>query len=168
LLGLWLFIGIRFHFWTYRAYDRYVWLAANLPVARSLWHGEIKAGDDVEELIKIWRPHMITRCDRWVELRWFPGGPSQDTISFIGICVVAKDGKLASATSYADDGVLVQVFFSTLTSDETSELRTSLKAHANQWRAESQRQPQQIDPTNASHSMNSETNGKSSTVASPR
>src|ERR1039457_3332511 len=83
LVGVWVFIGFRIGIWTPVQYKRYIWLTENLPVADLLWHGEIKAGDDAETLVKDWRPHELTRFGPWIEMYWFPGGPDTNRISFI-------------------------------------------------------------------------------------
>lgn len=129
LVGFWFVTGIRLGIWTPIQYHRYIWLTENLQIANRLWHGETKAGDDAEQLIKDWRPHMITRYGPWIEMRWFPGGIDTNFISFIGMYVLAKDGKLVAASSYADDGVDDRVFFNTLTPvQQTAELE-ALKAY---------------------------------------
>src|SRR6185437_3322648 len=129
LVGLWIFAGLRLGIWTPIEYDRYLWLTANLGVADRLWHGDIKAGDDAEKLINEWRPHMITRFGPWIEMRWFPGGYSPDSISFIGICVISKDGRLVLASSYTDDGVDNRIFFNTLTPAAQTEYQAALKTY---------------------------------------
>jgi hypothetical protein len=154
LVGVWIFIGVRIGIWTPIEYGRYVELTVNLPVAHLLWHREIKAGDDAEQLIKDWRPHMISQYDPWIEMRWFPGGPSPDTISFVGIYVLAKNGKLVLASSYADDGVDQRIFFDTLTPADKAEERAALIAHVDKIRAEREK----VGATNASQQFLSETN----------
>jgi hypothetical protein len=158
LVGIWVFIGLRMHIWTYGEYGRYIWLTANLPVAHALWHHEIKPTEDVENLIKVWQPHMISRFDHWVELRWYPHGPSEDTLSLIGIFVLAKDGRLVLATSYSDDGVLDRVFFDTLTPQERLDYRAALEAHVDKLRSERQNSAQQDGAANGSQPICSETN----------
>ena len=125
LIGFWIYTGIRLGIWTYRDYDRYVWLTANLPVAHALWHDEIKAGDDAKQLITIWRPHQITKFGHWTNLRWYPCGPSTNSISFIGVSVIAKDGILVYASAYSDDGVLNRILFNTMTPAVESEFNTA-------------------------------------------
>jgi hypothetical protein len=129
LVGIWICIGVRIGIWTPIQYQRYVELTVNLPVAHLLWHKEIKAGDDLEDLIKDWRPHMIIRFGPWVEMRWFPGGPNTNGISFVGIDVFAKNGKLVSASSYADDDVDERIFFNTFLLADENEERAALKAY---------------------------------------
>jgi len=139
LVGAWIYTGIRLGIWRYSEYDRYNWLTANLPVARELWHGNIKAGDNVEELISRWHPHTISRFGRWVTLDWYPGGRSQDTISFIGITVIAEDGVLAEADSYSDDLVCARAFFNTLTPQAKTEYRAAFEAYVGELKARSKR-----------------------------
>ena len=167
-IGVWTFIGLRLRLWSYNEYERYVWLTANLPVARLLWHGEMKTGDDVWEVIKVWRPHMISRFDRWVELSWFPGGPSADGISLIGIRVIAKDGRLVSASSYSDDGLLYREFFDVLTPQEKSEYQAAMKAYVDTLRAERQNAAQQDGAANGSQPVSADTNRTSAAADSGR
>ena len=154
LVGIWIFIGVRIGIWSPIEYERYVELTVNLPVAHLLWHKEIKAGDDVEKLIKDWRPHMITRFGRWIELIWYPGGPQKDVIPLVGISVIAKDGILVSASSYADDGVDERIFFDTLTPADKTEERAALTAYVDKIRAEREK----ASATNSSQQILSETN----------
>src|SRR5271170_4587602 len=92
LVGLWIYVGVRFGVWTYNDFDRYSHLTENLPVAHALWHNKIKVGDNAEQIISLWHPHMIWRFGRWVEMTWYLGGPKKDVIPLIGITVRAEDG----------------------------------------------------------------------------
>ena len=168
LAGLWVFIGVRLRIWTYQEYDRYVWLTANLPVAHALWHGEIKAGEDVEQFITMWRPHSTNRFGHWVEMRWYPSGASKDSISFIGIWILAKDGVLVTATSYADDRLLNRAFFDTRTPSDTVEYRAAFGAYVKGLRNELQRAAQPDGAANGSQPNRSETDSSSSASGSRR
>ncbi len=148
LIGFWIYTGIRLGIWTYRDYDRYVWLTANLPIANALWHDEIKAGDDAEQLITIWQPHQITKFGRWIELRWYPGGPSTNSIYFIGVSVIAKDGILVYASSYSDDGVLNRTLFNTMTPAVESEFNTAYKVYGEGLQIERERKAKPSGATN--------------------
>lgn len=129
LIGIWLIIGIRLGIWSYDEYERYIWLTIKIPVARRLWHGDVKPGDDVEQLARAWRPHQISRYGQWVDLVWFPDGMPQDAIPLISICVTAKDGKLVSASFYPDDGLCGRDFFDTLTPLERADYAAALTTH---------------------------------------
>ena len=139
LVGVWIFMGLRIGIWTLIQYERYNYLTKNLPVAYLLWHGEIKAGDDAEKLVADRRPHMLARYGPWIEMRWYPGGPNTNCISFIGMYVLAKNGKLILAGSYSDDGVDEKTFFDTLTSADKAEERTALIAYLDNITAERER-----------------------------
>jgi hypothetical protein len=154
LVGFWIFIGVRNGIWTPVEYGRFVELTVNLPVAHLLWQKEINAGDDAEQLIKEWRPHTITRYGPWIEMRWFPGGPSPDTISFVGIYILAKNGKLVLASCYADDGVDQRIFFDTLTPADKAEERAALIAYVDKIRTEREKN----SATNGSQQFLTETN----------
>jgi len=155
LVGVWIFIGVRIGIWTPIEYGRFVELTANLPVAQKLWNGGIKAGDDAEQLIKECRPHTITRYGPWIEMQWFPGGPlPPGTISFVGISIVAKNGKLVFAGSFADDRVDKRIFFNTLTPADETENQADSKAHYEKWQAERGKN----SATNVSQQFLSETN----------
>lgn len=136
LAGIWIYVGIRVGIWTPVQYERYNYLTQNMPVAYLLWHGEIKAGDDAEQLIKDRHPHMLTRYGRWIEMRWYPGGPDTNYISFVGMYVLAKDGKLVEGSSYTDDGVCGRIFFNTLTPADKIAERAALIAHLDKIQAE--------------------------------
>ncbi len=135
-ISLWIWAGMRLGIWTFREYERYIELTEQLPVARELWWGDIKAGDDVKNLINDQRPHMISQFGPWMELRWFPGGPSDDYISFIGMCVVAKNGVVISASSYTDDGIDNRVFFNTARPSDETNFLAAYKAYAERLGAE--------------------------------
>lgn len=136
LVGGWFVMGIRLGIWTPIQYDRYLWLTENLQIANRLWHGQTKAGDDAEQLIKDWRPHMISRYGPWIEMRWFPGGRDTNVISSIGMCVLAKNGKLVLGSSYSDDRVDDRIFFDTLTPVEKIEERAAFKTYVEEFTAE--------------------------------
>jgi hypothetical protein len=154
LVVVWIFIGCRIGIWTPIQYDRYIWLTENLQIATRLWHGETKAGDDAEKLIKDWRPHMISRFGPWIEMRWFPGGKDTNYISFIGIYALAKNGNLVLASSYADDGVDERIFFNTLTPADEAEERVEFKSYVDKMVAEREK----ANATNVSQQFLSETN----------
>ena len=154
LVGVWVFIGFRIGIWTPVQYDRYIWLTENLPVADLLWHGKIRAGDDAEILVKDWRPHELTRFGPWIEMYWFPGGPDTNRMSFIGMFVLAKNGKLVLARSYTDDRVDNRLFFNTLTPTDEVEYRAALKAYVAQLQAEREK----TGTANASQQFHTETN----------
>jgi|GEM_PF-3155623 len=134
LVGICICTGVRLGIWRYCQYQRYNWLTANLPIARELWHGNIKSGEDVEKLISQWHPHVTSRFGRWVRLDWYPG-PSRDFISLIGICVIAKDGVLVQACSYSDDLVCAKTFFDVLTPQDQTRYRAALNAYTDGLRA---------------------------------
>jgi hypothetical protein len=136
LIGVWIYVGVRFGIWTPNEYGRFVELTVNLPVAEKLWTGQIKAGDDAEQLIKDWRPHILTRYGSWIEMRWYPGGPLPNVIPLVGIYVLAKNGKLVLASSYADDGLDERIFFNALKPADEKEQRTALEESVDKIRAE--------------------------------
>jgi hypothetical protein len=152
--GIWIFIGLRIGIWTPIQYERYNYLTQNLPVAYLLWHKEIQTGDDAEKLIANWRPHMMIKYGPWTEMRWFPGGANTNYISFIGMCVIAKNDKLVLASSYTDDGVDERIFFNTLTPAEEAERRADLESYVQKIQAEREKPK----TTNASEPFLPETN----------
>jgi hypothetical protein len=129
LLGVWIHNGLRLGVWTYNQFDRYLWLTENMGVARELWHGNIKAGDDAEQFVKIWHPDSVTHFNHWIRMDWYPGGIRKDAISLIGITVVAHDEVLVQATSWSDDGLDGRVFFNTLSSETQSEFRKAFEEY---------------------------------------
>jgi hypothetical protein len=154
LVGVWIFVGVRIGIWTPIQYDRYIWLTENLQVANRLWQGEIEVGDDAEKLIDDWHPHMISRFGPWIEMRWFPSGKDTNSISLIGIYVLAKNGKLVLASSDADDGVDERMFFDTLTPADKTEERAALETYVGNIMADRER----AAPTNVNQQLGSETN----------
>ena len=124
LFCLWVWIGVRIGIWTYPQYQRHIWLVETVPVAQALWSHQINAGDNAYALIHEWNPDQIIRFGRWIEMRWFPGGPADDGISFIGVYVMGKDSALVAASAYSDDGLNSRRFFDTLTTNDESEFRS--------------------------------------------
>jgi hypothetical protein len=89
--------------WGKTAYRNYQ-IAQQLryPVALDLWCGRIAGGDTIERVIARSRPHRVTKLGPFVQLFYYPGGPPRaGSISLAGTCVVAKDGKLVAAGSWA-------------------------------------------------------------------
>jgi hypothetical protein len=89
--------------WGKTAYRNYQ-IARQLryPVALDLWRGRIAAGDRIEHVTARNRPHRVTKRGPFVQLFYYPGGPPRaGSISLAGTCVVAKDGKLVAAGSWA-------------------------------------------------------------------
>ena len=72
------------------------------PIAVDLWRGRIAAGDRIERVTAGNRPHRGTKRGSFVQLFFYPGGPPRaGSICLAGTCVVAKDGKLIAAGSWA-------------------------------------------------------------------
>jgi hypothetical protein len=89
--------------WGKTAYRNYQ-IARQLryPVAIDLWRGRIAAGDRIERVTARNRPHRVTKRGPFVQLFYYPGGPPcAGSIPLAGTCVVAKDGKLLAAGSWA-------------------------------------------------------------------
>ena len=128
-LGVWIYNGLRLGIWTYAQYDRYVWLTENMGVARELWHGSIKAGDDADQFMKMWQPDRVRHFDHWVQMDWYPGGLRKGFTSLIGVTIVADDHVLVKASSWADDGLDDRAFFNTLSSEGESEFRKAFEEY---------------------------------------
>jgi hypothetical protein len=129
LIGFWMYMGIQLGIWKYSEYDRYHWLTANLPITHELWRGEIQAGDDVEQIVSKWQPHVVRRYGPWMEMRWYPGGGPTNSLPLIGITVVARNGVLVRADSYSDDLLCARTFFTTLTPKAEAERRAAFATH---------------------------------------
>ena len=72
------------------------------PVALDLWCGRIAVGDRIEGVTARAGPHRVTKRGPFVQLFYYPGGPPRGgSICLAGTCVVAKDGKLVAAGSWA-------------------------------------------------------------------
>jgi hypothetical protein len=78
-------------------------LCGQHPIARELWHGQIRPGDDVERLVSRLRPHFVSRRGRFVSLRYCPRpGPARNDVIYLAATeILAKDGKVRAATSYS-------------------------------------------------------------------
>lgn len=157
LVGLWVWIGIRVGIWTYSEYNRHIWLVENIPIARELWRGNIQAGYNAERVIHDWNPDQITRFGPWIEMRWFPGGRHDDEISFIGICMISKNGFLVSANSYSDDRLNDWIFFNNQTTNDESDFEAAYKVY-----------DESLQSTNRSSPNHSEANEVSSLAGSAK
>jgi hypothetical protein len=89
--------------WGNTAYRNYqIDRQLRYPVALDLWRGRIAAGDRIERVTARTRPHRVTKRGPFVQLFYYPGGaPHAGSICLAGTCVVAKDGKLVAAGSWA-------------------------------------------------------------------
>lgn len=138
LVGVWVWIGIRTGIWTLPEYGRNLWLVPTIPVTIDLWRGNIQAGDNADELISEWSPDDIFQFGPWVEMQWYPGGRSDDSLSFIGVCVIAKNGVLVYADSYSDDGLNNKVFFNTETTNDQADFEAAQDAHTKDLQSENE------------------------------
>jgi hypothetical protein len=77
------------------------------PVLRDLAAGRIKRGDSVEELIATYPPDRIVRHANYVTLSYGVG--KDGLMSFEGVTVVARNGKLVAAAAWSC--TYVDVFF---------------------------------------------------------
>jgi hypothetical protein len=92
---------------------------AGLPILQELGEG-VKAGDDAENVIKLWHPRMITRFGHWTVMNWLPENSSPHAIPLIGVHMIAKNGVLVYANSFSDDGHHA-IFFDTETPQDEAD-----------------------------------------------
>jgi len=78
------------------------------PVWREYHFGRIRAGDDIEEVIRQTKPYRVERQGRWV------------TIRYSGIVAHAYDGEVLIA--YAGSCAWVRVFFDQLSEAQSQEI----------------------------------------------
>jgi hypothetical protein len=102
-------------------------VTTNFPVFQEFVQGNIKAGDNAENLIKVWPPQIISRFGPWIALRWLPENPSQTGVQLFGIKAIAKNGILVYANSFSDDGHLSK-FFNTETPNDERDFETAYRA----------------------------------------
>lgn len=129
LFCLWIWVGIRIGIWTYPQYERHICLVNTIPVAHALWSHQINAGDSASELSGNWKPDVVDRFGPWIQMHWFPGGASTDVIQFIGVCIIAQNGRLVSASAYSDDGLNDKIFFNTRTTNDEAEFDAAYDAY---------------------------------------
>ena len=91
------------------------------PVWRELHWGRIHAGQDVEEVIAATKPVRVERYGEYVRLSY------QEGLSFTGITITAKNGRLASAA--AGSCTWDRVFFNELTHDDWKAYEDAYEAH---------------------------------------
>jgi hypothetical protein len=92
------------------------------PVWRDLYAGRIRSGDEIEPVITRTSPPQVDRFGRWVQLGYYPGPGSMTRV-----IVVARDGKLVSASAWSC--TWHYVFFDTLTDQERRHLGQALTAN---------------------------------------
>lgn len=91
------------------------------PVWRELNWGRIHAGQNVEQVIADTRPVEVERYGEFVRLNY------QEGLYFTGVTIIAKNGRLASATAWSC--TWARVFFDDLTADDWKAYSDAYEAH---------------------------------------
>lgn len=91
------------------------------PAWRELDSGRVAAGQDVEAVISATKPVWVERYGEFVRLHY------QEGLSFTGVTVVAKSGRLAGAAAWSC--TWDRMFFDELTPDDHQAFRDAYKAH---------------------------------------
>lgn len=87
--------------WSYKDLSLYLNLKYHSPVAQALWRGEVRAGDLVERVIAVSRPHRIRAFGPFLQVYYYPNGDSNsDGIHLEATTLIAKDGHLIAAELY--------------------------------------------------------------------
>ncbi|MGL4549798.1 MAG: hypothetical protein ACRC33_01315 [Gemmataceae bacterium] len=91
------------------------------PGGRELSSGRVHAGQDVERVIESTNPPRVERYGGFVRLNYQPG------LSFTGVTVTAKNGRLASAVAWSC--AWDRVFFDELNADDWEAYSDAYDAH---------------------------------------
>lgn len=111
------FVGLaRFYrVYSWQGLDAYQCMASECHPAWSDYHfGRIRAGADIEEVIRQTKPAIVERHGRWVTIRYHEPGSSS------GLAAHAYDGELLIA--YASSCAWVRLFFDELSEVQSQEI----------------------------------------------
>jgi hypothetical protein len=110
-----------FHVYSYRGWQVYRAMERECPdVWREYNFGRVRAGDDVEDVIRRTKPSTVERNGRWVELKY--QGPGH----FTGLSAAAYDGKMIFAGAWSC--CWVRLFFDELSEEQSLEYLKSSKS----------------------------------------
>jgi hypothetical protein len=111
-----------FRVWSWRDLLAYHGMTREChPVWRELHWGRIRAGQDVEQVIAETRPARVERYGEFVRLNY------QQGLSFTGVSITAKNGRVASAA--AGSCTWDRVFFDELNQDDWKAYSDAYEAH---------------------------------------
>ena len=124
LLAVTLGCASYFRVWSWRDLRAYQGMSQEChPVWRELHWGRIHTGQDVERVIADTQPARVERYGEFVRLNY------QQGLSFTGVTITAKNGRLATAA--AGSCTWDRVFFNELTEDDWKAYSDAYEAH---WR----------------------------------
>ena len=105
--------------WSYGDLSLYLRLRRHSPVAHALWHGAIRPGSQIDQVIAMSRPNFIDDLGPFLRIDYYPTGDlSPGDISLEGTSLTAKDGRLISAGSYGC--TFQRIYFDVSTADENA------------------------------------------------
>jgi hypothetical protein len=126
-LVLLLFVGLiscawYFRIWSWRDLQVYQMMSQEChPVWRDLYWGRIHSGQNVEDVIEATQPVRVERYGEFVRLNY------QESLSFTGVTIMAKNGRLASASAWSC--TWNRVFFDELTQEDWKAYSDAYEAH---------------------------------------
>lgn len=101
LVSAWLVIGFRLGIWGPGGYVAYVDCVVGIsPLGSQLWHGRIKPGDSLTDLLARVNPSRVSRYGQWTEVEVIPGCSKlpDDALILSGhLFIVAKSDSIACA-----------------------------------------------------------------------
>lgn len=99
---------------------------------RDYHFGRVRAGDDVEEVIRKTKPAMVERKGRYVFLKYTRSGEAEPrVIHFTNLTGIAYDGRMVLGCAMSC--MWARVFFDHLTDDQNRELRFSPSTDPTKW-----------------------------------
>jgi hypothetical protein len=85
-----------YRIYSFRSWEAYQVMAKESPpVWRDYHFGRVRAGDDVEDVIRRTSPERVERNGRWVKFNYQP-----DALVMNGVTVFAYDGKMVFASAW--------------------------------------------------------------------
>lgn len=150
LLAVTLACASYFRVWGWRDMMAYQGMSREChPVWRELHWDRIRAGQDVEQVIAETQPARVERYGEFVQLSY------QQGLSFTGVTITAKNGRLASAGAWSC--TWNRVFFDELSRDDWKAYSVAYEAH---WQPIRQKRSE-AEPVVAPDRSDDERDGKS-------
>jgi hypothetical protein len=122
--------------WTPHQYQLFQLMSAEChPVWRDLWHGRIKAGDDLKRVMILTCPPRVDSYGRFTKLGYQP----RHVGAFTGVTIIARDGRLISASAWSCTWRVS--FFDGMSENDWREYEDAYDAHMRPFREARARQP---------------------------
>lgn len=133
LLCVWSYIGTRIGVWSPRGYLGYLICGIGAgPLGLQLWHGVVKPGDSVSQLLEKVNPYDVIQHGKWTEVRVAPGcfKKQKGQLLFDHIWILAENDRMVAAGFCGC--TFQREFFNVLSPAERSENLNDYKEYLHQ------------------------------------